>query len=88
MHILGNANTPSLRGNFSELLKRAIPHSPYLKEHFGPHAEETVDYAERKNHRHAVDVSTMAHSSFRSKYFGKRRNTYKLRNHGNDATDS
>jgi hypothetical protein len=31
-------------------------HSPHLKQHLRPHAEETVDYPEREYHRHAVDV--------------------------------
>jgi hypothetical protein len=31
--------------------------SPYLKQHFGSHAKETVDYAKRKYHRHTVNVS-------------------------------
>ena len=60
---------------------------PHLKQDFWSHTKKAINNSEGKHHRHAVDVSrkfTLDLNDCMTGVLG----AYRLKNHGNEATDS
>ena len=87
---LARMHLPRLLGN--DLVSKYSCESkfdePDLEEDLRTHAEETIHDPECKDHRHAVDIPVTKTCQNECKSRRHQECTNKLKNQGNDATDS